>query len=326
MRYLLTIAGFLTCALSGCDLKPKGSAEPASDPKVKPPAVEQVKAGDAAEPKSKWFDITPTMWLRAGHFAVHIVSAEVRTVDIADLGSATESAKKHLLIKLSIQNRHANRKGEYYTWADTHFDRGRPAHLSDEFDNTYKRMWFGFGARIIGQVERNRSIFPGETITEVLVFEAPVASARSLFLELPGENLGQDEVSFCFRIPWAGRVFPRPIDMAQKPKKAEEPKKEQPEVEVIRTPTTSAVLLVFYLRDLVAGQWSAREAARRAAEQAEAERIARMNRDEVEAQLLLEKVTARIHFLELIEKYPNTRAAQKARDWLAKVDKAEKKK
>lgn len=75
-----------------------------------------------------------------------------------------------------------------------------------------------------------------------------------------------------------------------------------------------------------------KEAARLAAIKAQAERIAKERADaeaaiakkasdEVEAQRLYDKITARIHLLELIEKYPDTMAAKKARERLAKLDK-----
>lgn len=43
--------------------------------------------------------------------------------------------------------------------------------------------------------------------------------------------------------------------------------------------------------------------------------------DEVDAQKLYDKVTARVHLLEIIEKYPGTRAAIKAKERLDKLDK-----
>jgi len=57
-----------------------------------------------------------------------------------------------------------------------------------------------------------------------------------------------------------------------------------------------------------------KEAARLAAE-------AQKARDEVEAQKLYDKVTARIHLLEIVQKYPGTRAAVKAKERLDKLDK-----
>ena len=66
-----------------------------------------------------------------------------------------------------------------------------------------------------------------------------------------------------------------------------------------------------------------KEAADKAAK-AESDRKAaeaKKARDEVEAQKLYDKITARVHLLELIEKYPDTAAAAKARERLAKLDK-----
>ena len=70
-----------------------------------------------------------------------------------------------------------------------------------------------------------------------------------------------------------------------------------------------------------------RQAKREAAELAakkEADRVAaemKAAQDEIDANKLYEKVTARAHLLEIVAKYPNTRAAKLAKERLDKLDK-----
>ncbi len=95
------------------------------------------------------------------------------------------SKEKLLMITLKIENTDVNRKIEYRGWGRSiGVIDSDAATLTDNFDNRYKRITFGFGDRIDGQIS-SESIYPAMSITDVLVFEAPVRNAEYLNLELP---------------------------------------------------------------------------------------------------------------------------------------------
>ncbi len=62
------------------------------------------------------------------------------------------------------------------------------ATLSDNFDNTYKRIGFG-GNDPVGRAGAD-SIYPGESASDVLIFERPLGAIEYLDLEMPASNFG----------------------------------------------------------------------------------------------------------------------------------------
>jgi len=106
-------------------------------------------------------------------------------------GDGESSSEDDLLaIHLEIINRSQNKKIEYRSWLgrDIAFSRDY-ATLQDNFGNTYKRISFGFGTKIVGHTE-SESIYPGKSLGDVLVFELPIDTAEYLRLELPAKNFG----------------------------------------------------------------------------------------------------------------------------------------
>lgn len=74
------------------------------------------------------------------------------------------------------------------------------ATLRDNFGNSYKRIHFGIGTRVVDAVERSESLYPGKSLKDVVVFELPIDTAQYLNLELPAINFG-GEGMIRFRIP-----------------------------------------------------------------------------------------------------------------------------
>jgi hypothetical protein len=188
-RKLLAISTAVAFAiLIGCDMRRTSSGTPTTAPS---PAT-------AAE---HW---TPsTQSIKTNDAQIWIVSAKVGTVPLKNLGDSTESEKEHLIVTVGIKSVSATKKIDYQTWASNGVYDASPATLKDETGNSYKRISFGIGAQPIGQAERGASVYPGKTITDVLVFEPPVGAAKELRLELPRANIGggRDDEPIRFSIP-----------------------------------------------------------------------------------------------------------------------------
>jgi hypothetical protein len=179
---------------------------------VNDPATSEADSGNTGNvPASENSDVPATEigdgWVDAAtKAAVHeMISVSVSSVKIDYVtGSGIRdfsSEDKVLIITLKIENTNANQKVQYRGWGQSinMFDSSDVATLSDNFDNSYKRIKFGIGDRIHGQV-LSESIYPMTSITDVLVFEVPVRSAEFLNLELPAKAYGKDG-SLRLRIP-----------------------------------------------------------------------------------------------------------------------------
>ncbi len=125
---------------------------------------------------------------------VHVDSATVGNVDFTVLGELTSIDHVFLKLVVSIANTTEDKKLNYFTWDGERaffwgFATRDFATLTDDIGNDYKRVYFGFGVRIHGRID-DESIYPGQTIADLLVFERPVAKAKVLTLELPAANFG----------------------------------------------------------------------------------------------------------------------------------------
>jgi hypothetical protein len=61
---------------------------------------------------------------------------------------------------------------------------------SSDIGNHYKAVGFGFGSDIVGQI-KSESIYPGQSVDDLLIFEVQVGAAKYLKLELPASNVGE---------------------------------------------------------------------------------------------------------------------------------------
>ncbi len=155
-------------------------SEPASSTTAPSPA--------AAHAAAVWTPMSQALVIQ--DCQVWIVSAKIGKVPLKALGSESSSKDELLMVTVGIKNTTAEKKIDYETWGATPIYDHSPATLSDEHGNSYKRITFGIGSDVVGRVERSESIYPGKTLTDVLVFEVPIAAAKSVRLELPGENIG----------------------------------------------------------------------------------------------------------------------------------------
>jgi hypothetical protein len=88
----------------------------------------------------------------------------------------------------------------YAGWGAHSFERRFWPLLKDEHGNTYRINHFAPFSEVIGQAKSGTAIEPGGTLTDVLVFDRPVATAHELRLILPGEAVGRAG-SFRFTFP-----------------------------------------------------------------------------------------------------------------------------
>ncbi len=168
----------------------------ARQPRNTPPAA---PPGRAAEPEEQWASATDAV--KQGDITVRITAVKSGKVALkSGFGdSESESVDALLAIEVLITNTGANKKVEYHTFMGRDFSIGRDyASLHDNFDNTYKRIGFGM-SKPVGANE-SESIYPGKSITDVLVFEIPIDTAEYLKLELPAQSFGGTGL-LRFRIP-----------------------------------------------------------------------------------------------------------------------------
>lgn len=104
-------------------------------------------------------------------------------------GRMEKTDKAHLAITLHITN-NGDAPANYITWA------GIPgsysldiAALEDETGRAYRRVKMGRSAKPVGRVDE-ATIAPGESITDVLLFERPIGTIKPMQLDLPGANVG----------------------------------------------------------------------------------------------------------------------------------------
>ena len=141
--------------------------------------------------------------IQRGDVNVSVGPVRVEEVPLTDLGRSTSSKDKLLQITVHLRNTSATRKIDYESWYDTSeiIDRHIPS-LSDNFDNHYKRISFGFGTEVVGH-QQQASIHPGWTYTDLVIFEPPLANVTYVELALPASAFGGDGEDLKFRIPAA---------------------------------------------------------------------------------------------------------------------------
>jgi hypothetical protein len=131
---------------------------------------------------------------------VQIKNVAIDKVLLLDaLGGTVTSNEELLTIQLTINTTNPTKKLEYHSWMGENRSSQNHATVTDEFGNVYDRIDFGILDHVIGSV-KTKAIYPGNSVTDILVFQKPIASATEIDLELPGANCGQDGL-IRFRTP-----------------------------------------------------------------------------------------------------------------------------
>lgn len=161
--------------------------------------VEAPKPIPPPQPAEQWTSAENAV--RQGDVQVRVTAVSVGKVALKDMfGDSKESQDDLLTITLQVSNLSSAKKLDFGTWRGGDFSFGGDfASLIDDNDNTYKRINFGASSTPVGGVSRE-SIYPGKSITDVLVFEVPVDAAKWLRLKLPADNF-KGEGMLRFEIP-----------------------------------------------------------------------------------------------------------------------------
>lgn len=159
----------------------------------------------------------PATWVtvpdaaQLGDVEVRVLSAKVANVPLTknnlfpDTTGEGQSQEPALIVTLQVTNTTQARKFDYKSWAegDFHFDKDNLVTLEDNLGNSYKQITyhrpFGISHRPVGGVNQE-SLYPGKALTDVLIFQRPVANAEYLELQLPAWHVAAEGV-FGFRIP-----------------------------------------------------------------------------------------------------------------------------
>jgi hypothetical protein len=122
---------------------------------------------------------------------VNLQGWNVGRVRLSQLGQLTDSPEELLSIRILIRNTDPNRRLVYAGWGAHNLDGGVWPLLRDEHGNIYRINHFAPFAEVVGQAKSGTAIEPGGALTDVLVFDRPVATARELRLALPGQAVGR---------------------------------------------------------------------------------------------------------------------------------------
>ncbi len=178
--------------------EPEKVADQPATPADAPPVAEPAAARPAPVPERPAKPSTPPVeWASAetpvkqGDVQVQVKTVKVGQIaTVETIGDGTGKSKDSLVsIELEITNLSDTKKLNYRTWGGQAFSIGDSTKLTDNFDNGYKIVHFGFGTKIAGSVE-SESVYPGKAIKDVIAFEEPVAKSEYLNLELPAKQFG----------------------------------------------------------------------------------------------------------------------------------------
>jgi len=150
-----------------------------------------------ASPEEKnWVDASDSA-IQCGEVRVSILEAKQGYPRFASRLPAPDALEEYLLLTVKLENLAESKKLEYESWG-SRSSLIRRVRLTDNVRNTYRSKSFG-RAELEGQVGA-ASIYPGETVEDLLVFERPVETAEYLQLELPAAAFGQPGALY-FTIP-----------------------------------------------------------------------------------------------------------------------------
>ena len=146
---------------------------------------------------------------KLGNIEIQIVSVQVGKVKLDNLVEKHLSKDDLLFVRLKITNVTNNKKLDFYSWQrNTVMSDGRPG-LRDDIGNNYNGAFNIYGDDVPVDVDTGQtlkfheSIYPGKSISEMIMFEKPVDSIKYLDLELSGKctELFSKEEKITFRIP-----------------------------------------------------------------------------------------------------------------------------
>jgi len=144
--------------------------------------------------EDEWADAS-TSFAKQGDIRVRITGAKIGRVELTDIGKLGTKSKDELLqVSLTIENLSETKLVSYRGWGSVDF--GTQPGLTDNFGNVYKTIGFGIFNHPISQIKQT-DIYPGKTVSDIIVFSLPVQNTQHLRLKLPARNFqGNGELRF----------------------------------------------------------------------------------------------------------------------------------
>ena len=148
--------------------------------------------------------LIPKTWEKTDTFQSGDVSVKVeRMYNSADfipngIGSGVTPTADLFHVRMRISNLSKTQKIDFTTWRSRGFGfSSRQATLSDNFGNYFKAITFDPTPTYL---QDENTIYPGQDISDILVFQQPVSNLKWFHLELPASNFGQSG-TIRFEIP-----------------------------------------------------------------------------------------------------------------------------
>jgi len=148
--------------------------------------------------------LIPKTWVKTDTFQSGDVLVKVeRLYNSPDfvpngIGSGVTPTAELFHVRIRISNLSKTQKVEFTTWRSRGFEfSARQATLSDNFGNHYKAITFDPTPTYL---QDENTIYPGQDISDILVFQQPVSNLKWFHLELPARNFGQSG-TIRFEIP-----------------------------------------------------------------------------------------------------------------------------
>ena len=176
---------------------PSGS-EVQVDPNVAADAMPAASAViETSQPRDPWLDAG--LVASDGLLEISVKNASIRHVELVSFGNAGFSDEKYLVVALEYRNRSKDMKLDFAT-ARPHIGdmMDTKAVLVDDVGNRYKLIDVGF-SKLVGVPADRASIYPEQSIADIVVFEPPVAAAKEFRLTLPGQF--ESSVKLRFMLP-----------------------------------------------------------------------------------------------------------------------------
>jgi hypothetical protein len=121
-----------------------------------------------------------------------VMVPSVGLVNIATSDGIRESKEQYLRLAIRVHNHSATRKLDYHHLAGGVW-LGQPR-LTDDLGNQYRVANFGFYT-IVGEAD-DKSLYPGGTVDDLVVFERPVAGIKELRFELQTNRFDYDHLPY----------------------------------------------------------------------------------------------------------------------------------
>jgi len=159
-------------------------------------------AGSGADPSAAASDDSSSAkWIDASKSAIERGAVKVKIASVIkgfpELSRPLKNPELQLIITFELYNRDSRRKLDYISWSQ-HTRENLGVKLTDDAGNSYRLQTYRL-VTVEGQQD-DTSIYPRESVKDLLVFERPIDNLEELLLELPAAAFGEPGTLY-FRIP-----------------------------------------------------------------------------------------------------------------------------